>query len=142
MYLRKKMLILTLTLVVLFVVSGCGGTSLKNPAPNVSPPQDVGQPSVSETQAAESDAHASQAESTQAPASDARVEQSENTQDVASNLNQPGSTPVGERGTVIVSDNPVLTDSKTLLEELDQEIDELLKSLESMDSVDDEDLIF
>jgi hypothetical protein len=78
-----------------------------------------------------------------------------NRQDASPHINEPpmgeregdeGGDALGEELTesqsplVIKSTNPVMTDKDKILEELDKEISELLKDLDNMDDIKDDDL--
>ena len=56
-------------------------------------------------------------------------------------LSKNGTEARVENGLVIKSDNPIYTKSE-VLEELNREVENLLKTLDSMDNIEDEDLDF
>jgi predicted small lipoprotein YifL len=67
----------------------------------------------------------------------APVEPAEGDQEQASgDSNQAGDS----AGRVIISDNPVHTDTGRLLDDLDKEIGELLRILDSMDTISEQDI--
>lgn len=119
-YRLRQVLATVLAVVLVASLSGCTAVSRRGPAPADKAPAVA--------------APAEPAGAGESPEDD-RAEQEKAGKEAAGTKEQGGTV-------IIVSDNPVFTDSKQVMEEIVKELDDLLKILDSMEDLSGDDLNF